>query len=76
MSEQINTVLINKIGLVVKQLRAEKGVSQRDMYDDTGVHVGRIETSGRNLSISTLSLLADYFEIKLSDFFKLVEKQK
>jgi transcriptional regulator with XRE-family HTH domain len=65
--------LLNKIAIALKQLREEKGVSQQDVYNDTNIHIGRIETAKRNLSVSTLQSLCKYFKIKLSDFFKLVE---
>lgn len=72
--EQIrDTKLLQKISLVLKQLRAEKGVTQEDVYNDINVHVGRIETAKANLSVSTLSSLCKYFKIKLSDFHKMVE---
>ena len=65
--------LLQRIALVLKQLREEKGVTQEDVYNDTNIHVGRIETSKANLSVSTLSALCKYFKIKLSDFHKMVE---
>lgn len=72
--EQIrDTRLLQKIANVVKKLREEKGVTQETVYDDTHIHIGRIEIAKANLSVSTLSALCKYFKIKLSDFFKEVE---
>ena len=68
-----DTKLLQKISLVIKQLRYEKGVTQEDVYNDINIHVGRIETASANLSVSTLSSLCKYFKIKLSDFHKMVE---
>lgn len=65
--------LLHKIALVIKQLREEKKLSQEDVYNDTNIHVGRIETSKANLSVSTLSALCRYFKIKISEFHKMVE---
>jgi len=76
MSEIKNVELLNKIAVVIKELRKKKGLLQSDILDDTGIHVGRIETAGANLSVSTLAAVAEYLDIKLSDFFKMVEKQK
>ena len=68
-----DTKLLNKIALVIKELREEKDLSQEEVYNDTNIHIGRIETSKANLSVSTLSSLCKYFKIKLSDFHKRVE---
>jgi len=65
--------LLQKIALVAKQLREEKGVTQEDVYNDINIHIGRIETAKANLSVSTLSALCKYFKIKISDFHKRVE---
>ena len=73
MAQIRNTKLLKKIALVVKELREKKGLTQEDVYNDTNIHVGRIETSKSNLSVSTLAALCDYFEISLSDFHKKVE---
>lgn len=69
-----DTKLLQKIALVIKQLRDTKGVSQEEVYNDTNIHIGRIETAKANLSVSTLSALCKYFKIKLSDFHKMVEE--
>lgn len=65
--------LLQKIALVVKELREEVDLSQEDVYNETNIHIGRIETAKANLSISTLSALCKFFKIKLSDFLKRVE---
>ena len=66
--------LLHKIALVIKELRDEKCVSQEEVYNDINIHVGRIESSKGNVSVSTLSALCKYFKIKLSDFHKRVEE--
>jgi len=65
--------LLQKISVVIKELREEKGLTQEEVYNDTNIHVGRIETAKANLSVSTLSALCKYFKIRVSDFFKRVE---
>jgi transcriptional regulator with XRE-family HTH domain len=64
-----------KIALVLKDLRSDYGLSQEEVYHDTAIHIGRIESCNSNPTISTLSTLAKYFNIKLSDFFKKVENK-
>ncbi len=69
-----DTKLLRKISVVIKQLREEKNISQEEFYNDTNIHIGRIETSRANLTISTLAALCKYFKIKMSDFLKKVEE--
>ena len=66
--------LLQHIALVIKELRVDMGYSQESVYNDTNIHIARIETATYNVSISTLSSLLKYFDIKMSDFFLRVEK--
>lgn len=52
----------------IKELRKTKGVTQEQMYNDTGIHVARIEQGKRDISFTTLLKIAKYFEVEL-DFF-------
>ncbi len=74
MSQLIDYKLLKKIALVLKELRESKNVTQEDVYNDTNIHIGRIETAKGNLSVSTLSALCKYFKIKMSEFLKRVEE--
>lgn len=67
--------LLQKIALVLKELREENELTQEEVYNDTNIHVGRIETATANLTVSTLSSLCKYFRITLSDFHKKVEEK-
>ncbi len=58
-----------KLARRVAQLRDEKGVSQQNAFNDTGIHFGRIEQGKRDISYFTLMKLCQYFEISLRDFF-------
>ena len=64
--------LLHRIGLKLKQLREKKGLSQEQIYNETVIHIARIETAKVNVSVSTVSILCDYFEISLSEFFKKI----
>lgn len=66
--------LLQKIAIVIKELRNEAELNQAEVYNDTNIHVGRIETARANLTVSTLSALCKYFKISLSDFHKKVEQ--
>jgi transcriptional regulator with XRE-family HTH domain len=68
--------LLRQIAVAIKHLRDRKGVTQEIAYLDTNVHIGRIETAASNLTISTLAVLLEYFEISFSEFFRQIEQQE
>ena len=45
--------LLKAIAGRLRELRAEKGVSQETVYEDTGIHIGKIETEKYNITVST-----------------------
>jgi transcriptional regulator with XRE-family HTH domain len=69
-----NQELINQIVSTLKLLREENALTQEDVYNDTGIHIARIETRKVNISISTLAALAKYFNLTLEDFFKRIKQ--
>ena len=69
-----DTKLLQKIALVIKELRDARSLTQEEVYNDTNIHVGRIETAKANLSVSTLAALCKYFKIRVSEFHKRVEE--
>ncbi|MDA3613605.1 helix-turn-helix domain-containing protein [Polluticaenibacter yanchengensis] len=76
-----NDVLVRAIAIVFKRLREKTGLSQEKVMDDLKIdkglslHVGRLETAKINPTISTIDALCVYYNISLSNFFKLVEKE-
>lgn len=70
----INSLLLQKIVICIKQIRKSKNVTLEVFYFDTGIHLARIEQGNQNITISTLSEICNYFSISLSDFFLMVEK--
>jgi transcriptional regulator with XRE-family HTH domain len=76
MSQVKDVQLLQKISLVLKELREAAAKTQADVFGDTNIHVARIESGKNNLTISSLSALCNYFGITLVDFFKRVEKIK
>ena len=70
-----NDKLILEIAALIKRLREEKGISQEYFYNQTDIHVGRIETGKSNLTLSSLSRICDFFEISLLEFFRQLDYQ-
>lgn len=65
-----NSSLIRKMADRIKVLRAKKGVTQEEFYNDTGIHLGRIESGDSNITVSTLDAICKYFDVTLEQFFK------
>lgn len=64
--------LLRDIGLAFKKLRVSKKLTQEQVYNDTGIHIGRIETAQTNLTISSINQLCKYYEVGLKQFFNTI----
>lgn len=63
-----NKELLLSLANRLKELRKQKNVTQEDVYNDTGIHVARIEQGKRDISFTTLCKLAEYFDVDLNTF--------
>lgn len=52
----------------LKELRKAKKLSQEQVTEITGIHIGRIEQGARDVSYTTLVRLAAFFEVGLGYF--------
>ena len=74
-----NTELLSSIREAFKKLRADKGVTQETVSNDiqnlkgVTISIGRIETGDNDLSVSTISILCEYYGVSISEFFGKVE---
>ena len=66
-------ILLRKIAQRIKQLRAEKKITQEMIYFDTGINIGRIERGVRDFSMSTLKIICNYMNISAKEFFDGVD---
>lgn len=66
--------LLTSISLALKELRAIEDLTQQNVKDDTGIHIGRIETTRNDPSSSTIFELCKYFKISLSEFYQRLEE--
>jgi transcriptional regulator with XRE-family HTH domain len=62
--------LVDKVIIRIKKLREERNITLQEFYNDTGIHLARIESEKRDLPISTLKRICKYFDLSLSDFLK------
>ena len=65
--------LIRQITDRLREIRKTRGLTQTAVYEDTGIHIGKIESTQTNLSISAIAMLCRYYEISLEEFFKGLE---
>lgn len=67
--QYVDVELLLNISKRIKEFREQKNITQEVFYNDTGINIGRIERSKRNLSVSSLKKICEYFEISLEEFF-------
>ena len=73
----MNLDLPQKIGLVIRNLRLKKNLSQEDLADKCGLHrtyIGILERGEKNMTIETAFRVTQALNISLTDFFAEVEK--
>ncbi len=65
-----------RFGLVIKELRNNKGISQERLALDAEIdrtYIGDIEKGSRNVSLEIIEKLCNYFQIPISELFKKIE---
>jgi len=65
-----------KFGLIIKQLRTKKGISQEKLALDSDIdrtYISDIEKGDRNVSLVMIERLSNYFQISVSELLKKVE---
>lgn len=69
----IDKEFIEKIGLELRRIREEKGLSQYIVDMDMDTNTSRIERGQVNTTLSTLSKLCRYYGITVAEFFNSME---
>lgn len=72
-NERYNEPVIRSVIARLRELRHERGLSQKEVFLDTDINIGRIESGRGNISISTLADLCAYYEIPLREFFDTLD---
>lgn len=76
MGQVRNKELINRIALTLKNIREGKGLTLEDVYNETNIHIARIETARVNISVSTLDALCQFYSLSLAEFFRRLEEKR
>lgn len=69
--------LQRKFGLILKELRQEKGLSQESLANQSDIdrtYISDIEKGERNISLNIIERLSVTLQISLSELFKKIEK--
>lgn len=67
------------LGITIKALRAEKGISQEKLALSTGIdrrYMSDIENGKRNISLEIIEKLAAFFEMKVSELIQRIEQRE
>jgi transcriptional regulator with XRE-family HTH domain len=64
-------IFIQRVGLQIKKVREEKGMSQEDLANDCNIpksQIGRIERAEINTTLRTLHKIAVALKVNIKDF--------
>ncbi len=67
--------VLRQIAERIREIRKELKITQNVVEEETGLSIGRIEAGSMNLTITTIVILCDYFEVSLEDFFRGIGNQ-
>jgi DNA-binding Xre family transcriptional regulator len=62
----VNT-LLDTLNTRLKAARTQKKISLQEVFDLTGIHVGRLESNRANMTVLTLLTLCRLYEVRASD---------
>ncbi len=65
--------MMRQVAQKLKKLRHNKGVTQEVVYFDTNINVKRIEVGTMNISLTTISILCEYYGVSLGEFFSDID---
>jgi len=74
-----NKSLIKAVGIRIRELRNQRGISQEELANEAEVplsQIGRIERGENNPTISTLYVLAQALDVELKELIDVKFKNK
>ena len=72
-NERYNEPVVRGVVAQLRELRHARNLSQKQVFSDTDINIGRIESGRGNISVSTLADLCAYYGIPLREFFERLE---
>lgn len=64
---------LKKIAAKLRILRRDAGLGQKEVSAATGLNIGRLEAGSRNITLSTLNRLCEYYGTTIKEFFRDVD---
>ena len=70
-NDRLDKDFMNLVVQRLKSIRKQKNILPNTVFKNTGFHIGRLETQPqKNLSISSLKKLCDFYDMSLEEFFE------
>ncbi|GAA4358799.1 hypothetical protein GCM10023185_24780 [Hymenobacter saemangeumensis] len=66
MAAKHTSPLLHELARRLKAARETRKLTLQEVYDATGIHVGRIESSRVNITVLTLATLCQHYQIRLA----------
>ena len=76
--QEINKEISSNIGVVIRRLRREKRITQKQLADELGIsvsYINLIENNRRNITVPILIKTANLFNLELSEITSNYNKQ-
>jgi transcriptional regulator with XRE-family HTH domain len=73
MQAKLTPPLLLELAQRLKTLREQNQLTLQEVYDATGIHIGRIESNRLNVTITTLAVLCKHYQITLSELLKDID---
>lgn len=68
-----NNDALQKIAAKLRLLRRKAGLLQKSVSAETGLNMGHIEGARKNITLTTLQRLCDYYGLTLKEFFSDID---
>ena len=68
-----NNEILQKIAAKLRLLRLKAGLLQKTVSAETGLNMGHLEGARKNVTLTTLERLCEYYNITLDEFFKDID---
>ena len=66
MAAKQSSLLLRELARRLKAIREERRLTIQEVYDATGIHVGRVEASALNVTMLTLAALCHHYKVRLA----------
>ncbi len=67
--------VLRQVAERIREIRKELKITQDVVEEDSGLSVGRIEAGSADLTLTTIVIPCDYFEVSLEEFFRGIGNQ-